>query len=160
MARVGILISQYIEIAGLNQDADGIYHGGDALFLIFQTFEILFVEYDGRGYFLSGNHLLLLVLEHHIVSYFDGRSEILIGNGIEGRSPLGVVIYRIIEKNAFRFRIVFIVLVRNLKWSGDCVPSGCRALFERCISEATPSDGSLGPLLLGFIPGIRTAYGA
>ena len=42
MARVGILISQYIEIAGLNQDADGVYHGGDALFLIFQTFEILF----------------------------------------------------------------------------------------------------------------------
>ena len=104
MARVGILISQYIEIAGLNQDADGVYHGGDALFLIFQTFEILFVELDGRGYILSGNHLLLLlVLEHHIVSNLDGWGEILIGNGIEGRSPLGVVFYRIIEKNAFRF---------------------------------------------------------
>ena len=100
MARVGILISQYIEIAGLNQDADGIYHGGDAL--IFQTCKILFVEYDGRGYFLSGNHLLLLVLEHHIVSYFDGWGEFLIGNGIESRSPLGVVFYRIVEKNAFR----------------------------------------------------------
>ena len=103
MARVGILISQYIEIAGLNQDADGVYHGGDALFLIFQTFKILFVEYDGRGYTLSGNHLLLLVLEHHIVSNLNGWGEFLIGNGIESRSPLGVVFYRIIEKNAFRF---------------------------------------------------------
>lgn len=85
MARVGILISQNIEIAGLNQDADGIYHGGDALF---QTFEILFVQFDGRGYTLSGNYLLLLlVLEHHIVSYLDGWSEILIGNGIERPSP-------------------------------------------------------------------------
>ena len=102
MARVGILISQNIKIAGLNQDADGIYHGSDALFLIFQTFEILFVEFDGRGYILSGNHLLLLALEYHIVSYLDGWSEILIGNGIECRAPLGVVFYRIIEKNAFR----------------------------------------------------------
>ena len=103
MARVGILISQNIEIAGLNQDADGIYHGSDALFLIFQTFEILFVQFDGRGYTHSSNHLLLLlVLEYHIVCHLDGWSEILIGNGIECRSPLGVVFYRIIEKNAFR----------------------------------------------------------
>ena len=89
MSCIGILVSKYVEIAWLDEDADG---GDVADSLIrFQIVEILVVEDDTRCFILSGDNLLLvLVLEYHIVIHLDGWLEFLVGDDEEIGTPLHV----------------------------------------------------------------------
>ena len=84
MPRIGILVSQYIEVSWLDEYIDVVNR---CRLGRIECFEIFISQDDGRGYVLTGNRFSLFILQDYIVGDGNGGYERGIGDGIEGGAP-------------------------------------------------------------------------
>ena len=96
MTRIGILVSQYIEISWLDEDIDVINRCRIGRI---ECFEISISQNDGRGYVLTGHRFSVFIFQNYIVGDGDGGYERDISNGLEGGAP--TMILAVIDIHGF-----------------------------------------------------------